>query len=289
MPKVVGIKFLKGNKIYSFDPQELELLIDDGVIVETVKGLEFGRVAAEIKEVAEEELPAPLKPVLRKAGEKDYAVLERHAQNKPGASKTFEEKVAKHKLEMKLVDVEYAFDGSKVIFYFSADSRVDFRDLVKDLASHFRMRIELRQIGIRDECKMLGGIAQCGRPCCCSSHLSDFAHVSVRMAKNQGLSLNPTKISGLCGRLMCCLQYENAHYVQTAKKMPKLGSEVATPDGRGIVVNNNMLKEIVRVRVPIKDGFEMRDYNLAAIQAKETVADELANDRTPDTDILSGE
>jgi len=220
MPVVVGIKFKNNNRLYYFSPEGIELKEGDAVIVETARGTDYGFVALGEAEVADDAVVQPLKPVIRKATEADAEQFSRQEAKKDDALEAVAEKIAKHKLDMKLVDCDFTFDGSKVIFYFSAESRVDFRELVKDLASHFRQRIELRQIGIRDECKMLGGIASCGRVCCCTAHLPDFKRVSIKMAKNQGLSLNPQKISGLCGRLMCCLEYENTHYLQIVKRMP---------------------------------------------------------------------
>lgn len=283
MIRIVGVKFTGNAKVYSFDAKNALLEVGDGVIVETVKGLEYGTVAEAVREANEESVKYELKPVVRKATERDAERVSRNLALKPNAMKVAAEKIEKHALPMKLVDCEYTFDGGKLIFYFTSDNRVDFRDLVKDLASYFRVRIELRQIGIRDECKMLGGVAPCGRACCCSAFLGEFAHVTVKMAKNQGLSLNPTKISGLCGRLMCCLQYENEHYVETAKKMPKQNSEVQTPAGTGVVLSNNMLKEEIRVRVASKDGYEIKDYRLDEISFGTHVA--TAVPRTDDDDF----
>ncbi|MBR5145556.1 MAG: stage 0 sporulation family protein, partial [Clostridia bacterium] len=205
MPKIVGVRFKDIGKIYYFSPNEIEFEVGDGVIVETVRGVEFGKVALAVREVDESQLVSPLKPVIRKATEKDFETAKRNLDKKGDAMKVAKEKIEKHKLNMKLIDCEFTFDNTKVIFYFTSETRVDFRELVKDLAGHFRIRIELRQVGIRDEAKLLGGLGPCGRACCCSSCLGDFARVSIKMAKTQGLSLNPGKISGLCGRLMCCL------------------------------------------------------------------------------------
>lgn len=275
MPEVVGVKFKRAGKVYSFSPAGNKLEKDDGVIVETARGTEFGRVTVPNHEVPEKELNQPLKEILRKATEKDIETVRRNEEKKPETMKTAKEKIAKHNLDMKLVDCEYTFDGNKLVFYFTADGRVDFRDLVKDLASAFRIRIELRQIGIRDEAKMRGGIAPCGKPCCCSYHLPDFKRVSIKMAKTQGLSLNPGKISGLCGRLMCCLEYENAHYAEAVKKMPKIGSEVVTPDGKGIVVGNNLLKLICRVKfVKPDNSYEFKEYPVGDLKARRTTQEE---------------
>ncbi|HEY8390634.1 MAG TPA: stage 0 sporulation family protein [Clostridia bacterium] len=287
MPMIVGIKFKKTNKIYYFSPENMEFSEGEGVIVETARGIEFGTVVITPRNVDESKIIQPLKPVIRKATEEDFKKLEEQQAKIPQALKLAEEKIKKHNLDMKLVDVEYTFDGNKIIFYFTSDGRVDFRELVKDLAYVFKIRIELRQIGIRDECKMLGGLAPCGRECCCSSYLSDYSKVNIKMAKNQGLSLNPSKISGLCGRLMCCLEYENDYYVETAKHMPKINSEVTTPEGTGIVVYNNMLKETVKVKLPVKDGFEIKDFKASEVTAKETLAEELEKDVIIDESIKS--
>ncbi|MGN0672183.1 MAG: stage 0 sporulation family protein, partial [Anaerovoracaceae bacterium] len=223
MVSVVGVRFRSAGKIYFFDPGEFEIHDEDGVIVETARGMEFGTVAGEIQEIRDDELISPLKKVIRLADEKDFAKHEENLAKKERTMAICQEKIEKHGLDMKLVDVEYTFDNSKVIFYFTSDGRVDFRELVKDLASVFKMRIELRQIGVRDVAKMLGGIGCCGKNLCCASWLSDFHPVSIKMAKVQNLSLNPTKISGVCGRLICCLKYENDLYVEMRKGMPETG------------------------------------------------------------------
>jgi len=276
--EIIGVKFNAGGRTYSFDPKGIAFQKGDTVIVETVKGIESG-VVSEPNHDDEKAVPENIKPVIRKATQRDLERIERNKTLKGNALKIAAEKIAAHGLPMKPVDAEYAFDGSKLVIYFASDNRVDFRDLVKDLASTFHMRIELRQIGIRDECKMLGGLGACGRPCCCATFLPDFARTSVKMAKTQGLSLNPTKISGLCGRLMCCLSYENEHYAETSKKMPKLGSRVETIDGEGQVVSLNMLKEIVRVKFAVKDGFETKDYTIEALLNKTaSIADSVLDD-----------
>ena len=272
MPKIVGVRFKDIGKIYYFSPNDIDFEKGDGVIVETVRGVEYGFVALPPREVSEEDVVSPLKPVVRKATEADKKTAERNLAKKPDAMRVAKEKIEKHKLNMKLIDCEFTFDSSKVIFYFTSETRVDFRELVKDLASYFRIRIELRQVGIRDEAKLLGGLGPCGRPCCCSSCMGDFARVSIKMAKTQGLSLNPTKISGLCGRLMCCLQYENDYYSEVFKLMPKINSEVTTPDGKATVVSNDMLKKVVTVRFNLADGnVELKNYNLDQIKAKQTL------------------
>lgn len=269
MEKIIGVKFKNAGKLYYFAPGEEAYEKGAGVIVETARGLEYGTVVVPPKEVPEKEIVSPLKKVVRKATEKDEEILRKNERRRPEAMRIAAEKVARRGLEMKLIDCEFSFEGNKVVFYFSAEGRVDFRELVRDLASAFRARIELRQVGIRDETKILGGIAPCGRACCCSGFLPDFKKVSIKMAKTQGLSLNPTKISGLCGRLMCCLEYENNHYSETFKKMPKTGSEVVTPDGKGTVVSNNMLKMLVRVKIEGKDGaMNYKDFPLADVRFK---------------------
>ncbi|RXZ01068.1 PSP1 domain-containing protein [Fictibacillus sp. S7] len=250
MYEVVGVRFKKAGKIYYFDPGDLEILKGSFVIVETARGIEYGKVVIDKKQVGENDVVLPLKRVVRNANEKDTLAVE---ENKKAAQQAFHlctEKITEHKLDMKLVDVEYTFDRNKVIFYFTADGRIDFRELVKDLASIFRTRIELRQIGVRDEAKMLGGIGPCGRMLCCSTFLGDFEPVSIKMAKDQNLSLNPAKISGLCGRLMCCLKYENDYYEEVKKELPDVGEYIATPDGRGRVVGLNMLEKLVQVDLP---------------------------------------
>lgn len=273
MPKIVGVRFKDIGKIYYFSPNDIEFEVGDGVIVETVRGVEFGKVALAVREVDESQLVSPLKPVIRKATEKDFETAKRNLDKKGDAMKVAKEKIEKHKLNMKLIDCEFTFDNTKVIFYFTSETRVDFRELVKDLAGHFRIRIELRQVGIRDEAKLLGGLGPCGRACCCSSCLGDFARVSIKMAKTQGLSLNPGKISGLCGRLMCCLQYENEYYSETYKLMPKINSEIKTPDGKAIVMSNDMLKKVVTAKITGPDGsVEIKQYPLDKIKAKHTLS-----------------
>lgn len=268
MAKIVGIRFKNTAKIYYFAPGNIQFKKGDGVIVETARGVEYGTVSIEVKEVDEKEIVQPLKPIIRKATPADLERLKKNEEKAPEALKICNEKVLARGLEMKLINAEYTFDGSKVIFYFTAPGRIDFRDLVKDLASVFRIRIELRQIGIRDETRLLGGLAPCGRPCCCSSCMSDFKKVSIKMAKTQGLSLNPTKISGLCGRLMCCLAYENDYYKDVYKKMPKIGSEVVSPDGAGTVISVNMLTYNVKVKIESKDGsLSYKDYKLEQLKS----------------------
>ena len=268
MAKIIGVKFKQYGKLYYFAPGNGEFAEGQGVIVETARGAEYATVCMPCKEVPDEELVAPLKPVLRAATERDLENMRRNEERRAPAMKTAAEKIAARGLDMKLVDCEFAFDGSKVVFYFTADGRVDFRELVKDLSSVFHMRIELRQIGVRDEAKLLGGFGPCGRECCCSVCMPDFQKVSIKMAKNQGLSLNPGKISGLCGRLMCCLAYENDYYAEACKKMPKVGSEVGTPEGTGTVVNANMLKMEVKVRIDKGDGAAYKDFPVEQLRFK---------------------
>ena len=254
MVKVVGVKFKTAGKVYYFDPDDLQVEIGTNVIVETARGMEFGTVNMAEKEVHPSEIVSPLKKIIRIADEKDYKKHKENEEKKERAIKLCQEKVDKHKLEMKLIDVEYTFDNSKIIFYFTADGRVDFRELVKDLAGVFKMRIELRQIGVRDEAKMVGGIGTCGRSLCCHSWLSEFEPVSIKMAKVQNLSLNPTKISGICGRLMCCLKYENDVYCELKKGMPDTGEKVKTPDGVALVVETNLLENKVKTRLVLEEA-----------------------------------
>ena len=261
MVKVIGVKFKTSGRVYYFDPLDLPIKAGDGVIVETARGMEYGEVQGDPKEVEESEIVAPLKPVVRIATEEDERMRAQNAAKESDAYAICLEKIAAHGLDMKLVDVEYTFNGSKVVFYFTADERVDFRELVKDLAYALKTRIELRQIGVRDEAKMLGGLGPCGRLVCCKSFLDDFRPVSIKMAKEQNLSLSPTKISGLCGRLMCCLQYEQSAYEEIRSRMPKPGKEVNTVDGVGIVVENNAITERTKVRLTMEDGsIDVREY-----------------------------
>ncbi len=259
MVKIVGVKFKEAGKVYYFGPGEARPEQGDHVIVETARGLEFGTVTRGETEVPEKDIVAPLKNIIRIATEEDE---ERHRKNlarRDDAMRLCQEKIDAHQLEMKLIDVEYTFDNSKVVFYFTADGRVDFRELVKDLAAVFHMRIELRQIGVRDEAKMLGGVGNCGRGLCCHTWLRDFEPVSIKMAKVQNLSLNPAKISGICGRLMCCLKFENELYAKLKKGMPNAGERVMTPDGRALVVDTNILESTVRTRLILEEPSEEND------------------------------
>ena len=249
MATIVGVRFKEVGKIYYFDPNGMDLQPREQVIVETARGTECGEVAFGAREIADEEITSPLKRVIRRANERDRKILEENREKEKEAFAVGLKKIKEHKLDMKLVSVEYTFDRSKILFYFTADGRVDFRDLVKDLASVFRTRIELRQIGVRDESKIVGGLGVCGRPLCCKSFLGDFQPVSVKMAKEQNLSLSPTKISGTCGRLMCCLKYEQDAYEHLLRVTPKNGAVVETPDGRGTVVDFNLLTGMLKVRL----------------------------------------
>lgn len=270
MAIIVGIKFRSTNKIYYFDPKNIEFAEGDGVIVETARGLEYATVSIANKDVDESEIVQPLKPVVRKATDDDLKKVKRNLEDKEHALVVTREKVTEAGLNMKLVDAEYTFDRQKLIFYFTADGRVDFRELVRTLASIFKVRIELRQIYERDDTKMRGALAPCGRPCCCTTHLPDFEKVSIKMAKIQGLSLNPQKISGVCGRLMCCLKYENAYYREVYRQMPKVGSKVHTADGEGTVESNDLIKQTARVKVMLKDGsFDVKTYSLEDMQIGE--------------------
>ncbi|MBP3652962.1 MAG: stage 0 sporulation family protein [Clostridia bacterium] len=264
MATVIGVRFKKAGKVYYFDPCDFWPKPGQNVIVETARGIEFGEVVTGARSVSDQQIVAPLKKVVRIATEEDEQRAAFNAKREEEAFRVCQEKVAKHKLEMKLVSVEYTFDNSKIIFYFTANGRVDFRELVKDLASVFKMRIELRQIGVRDEAKMLGGLGSCGRPICCGAFLGDFQPVSIKMAKEQNLSLNPTKISGQCGRLMCCLKYEQDTYEQTLKRVPRVGKDIVTPDGVGVITEINAIRETVKVRIRTgeDDSFEVREYSM---------------------------
>ncbi|WP_088105959.1 PSP1 domain-containing protein [Halalkalibacter urbisdiaboli] len=272
MHQVVGVRFKKAGKIYYFSPGNFDLEKGEAVIVETSRGVEYGRVVIGTKLVEENDVVLPLKQVIRIATSQDKLKVQ---ENREAAQKAFavcNEKIHEHELDMKLVDVEYTFDRNKVLFYFTADGRIDFRDLVKDLAAIFRTRIELRQIGVRDEAKMLGGIGPCGRVLCCSSFLGDFEPVSIKMAKDQNLSLNPAKISGLCGRLMCCLKYENDMYESAKQELPDVGKRISTPFGNGKVVGLNLLERLVQVE--LGEGERVLDFTIDELMEKETLATE---------------
>lgn len=272
MKTVIDVKFKNCDKAYFFNPGELEVKTGDGVIVETARGVEFGTVSLGNHEIDEEQFKTPLKGIIRIATEHDKEMRDSYAAKEEEAHKICVEKIYEHGLDMKLVDVEYSFNGSKIVFYFTADGRVDFRDLVKDLASVFKTRIELRQIGVRDEAKLLGGLGSCGRTVCCQQFLDSFVPVSIKMAKEQNLSLSPTKISGICGRLMCCLKYEQDSYECMRKQMPKVGKEVITEDGEGVILENNVLTECSKVKVMLGDGsYDVRGYNFRDLKLKHPV------------------
>ena len=261
MKKIVGVRFKKPGKIYFFDPQDLEINLEDKVIVETAMGDELGEVVINSRELPEEKISNPLKKVLRIATKQDLKNQEYYKSKEANALKVCEEKIKKHKLDMKLTGVEYKFDGSKVLFYFTADGRIDFRELVKELASILKTRIELRQIGVRDEVRRIGGNGVCGRELCCCSFLGNFETVSIKMAKEQNISLNPAKISGNCGRLMCCLKYEQEAYEEKLKRLPKIGAIVKTDEGEGIVENVEILKEQLKVKFKDGDEYYYKKYN----------------------------
>ena len=269
MVKVIGVRFRTAGKVYFFDPLDFEIKRGDNVIVETARGIEFGKVMGGVTEVEDDKVIQPLKPVIRIANQRD---IEQEAANKEKEKEAFKiclEKIRKHELEMKLIDAEYTFDNNKVLFYFTADGRIDFRELVKDLAGVFKTRIELRQIGVRDETKIVGGIGICGRPLCCHSYLSDFIPVSIKMAKEQNLSLNPTKISGVCGRLMCCLKNEEETYEELNRRLPGIGDYVTTEDGlKGEVQSVNVLRQLVKVIVEAGDEKEIKEYPVDKLQFK---------------------
>ena len=269
MTKVIGVRFRQAGKIYFFSPGKLEIKTQDRVIVETARGVEFGKVVTGPKEVEDDKITQPLKSVIRIANEEDYKKEEKNREKEKEAFNICLEKIRKHGLEMKLIDAEYTFDNNKVLFYFTADGRIDFRELVKDLAAVFRTRIELRQIGVRDETKIMGGYGICGRQLCCHTFLSEFAPVSIKMAKEQNLSLNPTKISGVCGRLMCCLKNEEETYEYLNSRLPNVGDYVTTDDGlKGEVSSVNVLRQLVKVLVEVNDEKELREYQADQLKFK---------------------
>ena len=269
MTKVIGVRFRTAGKIYYFDPAKYQIKKGDHVIVETARGVEFGTVVSDIKEVDDSQVVQPLKPVLRIATERDEEQEQTNKKKEKDAFKICLEKIAKHNLEMKLIDAEYTFDNNKVLFYFTADGRIDFRELVKDLASVFKTMLELRQIGVRDETKLIGGMGICGSTLCCHAHLSEFVPVSIKMAKEQNLSLNPTKISGVCGRLMCCLKHEEETYEELNRKLPNIGDHVTTDDGlRGEVSAVNVLRQLVKVVVTVDDEKEIHEYKVEQLKFK---------------------
>lgn len=271
MVTVIGVRFKKAGKIYYFDPDNIDTENVDHVIVETSRGIEFGNLVINKRQVPDDKVVFPLKKVLRIATEEDISIHNENQLKKKKAFEVCQEKIITHKLEMKLIDAEYTFDNNKVIFYFTSDGRVDFRELVKDLASVFRTRIELRQIGVRDEAKMINGIGACGFGLCCANWLGDFEPVSIKMAKEQNLSLNPTKISGVCGRLLCCLKYEHETYIELKKEMPSDGDIVETPNGKAIVINTQTIRELIKVRLILseKDGKFQYDDDISIFHKKE--------------------
>ena len=269
MKRIIGVRFRSAGKIYFFDPLNFEVKRNDHVIVETARGIEYGTVVGDIREVDDSEVTQPLKPMLRVATKKDDEQEQKNKEKEKDAFKICLEKIHARGLEMKLIDAEYTFDNNKILFYFTADGRIDFRELVKDLAGVFRTRIELRQIGVRDETKIRGGIGVCGRPVCCNTYLSDFIPVSIKMAKEQNLSLNPTKISGVCGRLMCCLKHEEETYEDLNRRLPGVGDYVTTPDGlKGEVQSVNVLRQLVKVIVDVDGDKEIQEYKAEDIKFK---------------------
>lgn len=279
MAIVIGIKFKTNQKTYYFDPKDIELVEGDSVILETARGVEFGKVVQGVKEVSDDEIVAPLKPIIRKATQKDEEQNEANLKERDRIVKETVQKVNAHNLPMKIVDAEYTFDRAKIIIYFTAESRIDFRELVRDLAGLFHNRIELRQIYEREDIKLRGALAQCGRPCCCTTFLQDYEKVSMKMAKYQGLSLNPTKINGCCGKLMCCLRYENAYYQDMSKKMPKEHSTVITPDGEATVMENDALRQEVKVKIETEEGaYTIKRYPLSDIKSKNSASQNVEND-----------
>ena len=269
MVKIVGVRFRNAGKVYYFDPKGYKIKAGDHVIVETARGVEYGSVVGGVRNVPDDTIVQPLKAVIRVATPEDDARAQRNRDKEKDALKICQEKIIKHGLEMKLIDAEYTFDNNKVLFYFTADGRIDFRELVKDLAAVFKMRIELRQIGVRDETKILGGIGICGRVLCCNSYLSEFAPVSIKMAKEQNLSLNPTKISGVCGRLMCCLKNEEDTYEYLNSRLPGIGDTVTTVDGqKGEVQSVNVLRQRVKILVDVDDEKELQEYDVKDLKFK---------------------
>ena len=290
MISIAGIQLQKHGKIYYFDANNLDVHPGDFVIADTSRGYDLGEVAVGVHEVDEDTVRAPMKKLIRIATEQDISHSAENRIKEREAYGICQKKIDEHQLDMKLVSVEYAFDNSKILFYFTANGRVDFRSLVKDLASVFKMRIELRQIGVRDEAKMLGGLGPCGRPICCGAFLDEFQPVSIKMAKEQNLSLNPTKISGVCGRLMCCLKYEQDHYEQTRKRMPRIGKEVGTPNGIGTVSDLNIVKETVMVRITNGDSSEIKEFQIEQITRPDIQGNMPSRSEEPDrvtSDTLS--
>ncbi len=287
MTKVIGVRFRQAGKVYYFDPLDMDINRGDNVIVETARGVEYGRVVLGVREIEDDKIISPLKPVTRIATPEDAEKEQENRIKEKEAFKLCLEKIQKHELEMKLIDAEYTFDNNKLLFYFTADGRIDFRELVKDLASIFRTRIELRQIGVRDETKILGGIGICGRVLCCNSYLSEFIPVSIKMAKEQNLSLNPNKISGVCGRLMCCLKNEQDTYEYLNSKLPQVGDMVSTNDGlTGEVMNVNVLRQLIKVKVTLEhDEKDVREYKVSELKFKPRKKRNNYNDDLNDKEI----
>lgn len=283
MTKIIGVRFRNVGKVYYFSPKDFDICVGDHVIVETARGVEYGNVVLGPKEVEDEKVIQPLREVIRLATPKDDAKEEANRRKEKEAFEICQKKIRAHELEMKLIDAEYTFDNNKVLFYFTADGRIDFRELVKDLAAVFKTRIELRQIGVRDETKILGGMGICGRPLCCHTYLSEFAPVSIKMAKEQNLSLNPTKISGVCGRLMCCLKNEQETYEYLNKKLPNVGDHVITPeDLKGEVTGVNVLRQMVKVLVDVNDEKELREYPVSELKFRPKHKKDKGKDRKKD-------
>lgn len=283
MTCIIGVKFKSGGKVYYFDPLDFNIVKGDYVIVETARGLEYGEVIVPSTDVHDSEIVAPLKSVIRIATHQDALQIENNIKKEKDAFRVCNEKIIKHKLDMKLIEVEYTFDSNKILFYFTSGGRVDFRELVKDLASIFKTRIELRQIGVRDEAKLLGGYGICGRSLCCASYLADFQPVSIKMAKEQSLSLNPTKISGSCGRLMCCLKYEQDCYEELAKITPRQGAVVKTPEGKGIVLSSQFLRGVVKIKLDHDDENIVKEFSVHDIKILKNV--KARNDSTSDAEL----
>ena len=280
MIKIIGVRFRNVGKVYYFSPKNFDICVGDHVIVETARGVEYGHVVLGPKEVEDEKVIQPLKEVIRLATPKDDAREESNRRKEREAFEICQKKIREHELEMKLIDAEYTFDNNKVLFYFTADGRIDFRELVKDLAAVFKTRIELRQIGVRDETKILGGMGICGRALCCHTYLSEFAPVSIKMAKEQNLSLNPTKISGVCGRLMCCLKNEQETYEYLNRKLPGVGDSVTTPENlKGEVTSVNVLRQLVKVLVDVDDEKEIREYPVSELKFRPKHTKEKGKDR----------
>jgi len=285
MAEVIGVRFKDIGKVYYFDPSDELFEVGEQVIVETARGMECGQVAASNRDVEENQIVKPLKKVIRRATKKDILQLQKNLERQQQAMEQCQKKIEEHELDMKLVDVEYTFDNSKILFYFTADGRVDFRGLVKDLAAMFRTRIELRQIGVRDEAKMLGGLGICGRVLCCASFLGDFQPVSIKMAKEQGLSLNPTKISGTCGRLMCCLKYEQEAYEDLIATTPKVGHRVTTPDGSGHVTEVGLLKGMLKVSLEGSEDTRVETYHKSQVRSAGGRQSGKGPHRAPEPDV----